>query len=166
MLLGDYDYSWLTVGKKFVAYYLLDSVYENGKFVSATGYVPAMLKKADSDEKQRVELIIVTDAAHPNGYVAGAKPVYVNGETDTVAKALLELEAGDTIEFLCDYYTYKGEYQDTYVLDDVTLTAAGMEDELAVGYYYLSDKDQKNAQPAYLFTDIYKQEYWSPILPR
>ena len=166
VLLGDYDYSWLTIGKKFVAYYLLDSVYENGKFVSATGYVPAMLKKADSDEKQRVELIIVTDDAHPNGYVAGAKPVYVNGETDTVAKALLELEAGDTIEFLCDYYTYKGEYQDTYVLDDVTLTAAGMEDELAVGYYYLSDKDQKNAQPAYLFTDIYKQEYWSPILPK
>ena len=166
VLLGDYDYSWLTVGKRFVAYYLLDTVYENDKFVSSTGYVPALLKKADSDEKQRVELIVVMDAEHPDGYIAGARPVYVNGETDTVAKALLDLEAGDSLEFLCDYYSYKGEYEDTYVLDDVVLTEEGMKDQLAVGYYYLSEKDKASAKPAYLFTDIYKQEYWSPILPK
>ena len=190
VLLGDYDYSWLTIGKKFVAYYLMDTLYDGDKFVSSMGYVPAMLKKAGSDEKQRVELIIVFDEKHPNGYVAGAKPVYVNGETDTVAKtladsgeqvellldvngqteisdkALLALEAGDTLEFLCDYYSYKGEYQDTYVLDDIELTEKGIESELAVGYYYLSENNKANAKPAYLFTDIYKQEYWSPILPK
>ena len=191
VLLGDYDYSWLTIGKEFVAYYLTDTVYDNGTFVSATGYVPALLTRAGTMERQRVELIILFDAEHPDGYVAGAKPVYVNGETEVVAKTLvdqnadetlellsdvngqtetvkndlLNLHAGDKIEFVCDYYTYAGEYQDTYVWFDVTLTESGMKDQLAVGYYYLTDKDKASAKPAYLFTDIYNQEYWSPILP-
>ena len=163
VLLGDYDYSWLTLGGQFVAYYLTDAVYENGKFISSTGYVPALLKKADSDESQRVELLIVFDATHPDGYVAGAKPVYTGGETETVAKAVLELEKGDEITFICDYYTYKGSYQDSYQLGE-TLTVKDQAPEVA--YMYLSDKDKTKAKPAYLFTDIYKQEYWSPILPR
>ena len=52
------------------------------------------------------------------------------------------------------------------MLDDVTLTEKGIESELAVGYYFLSIKDKANAKPAYLFTDLYKQEYWTPILPK
>lgn len=161
VLLADYDYSWLTIEGQFVAYYLTDAVYDGNSFY-VSGYVPIMLKKAGEEVSQRAELLLAFDDAHPDGYVVGVKPIYTEGETDTVAKALLELEDGDVIEFICDYYTYKGEYQDSYLLGD-PITVKG---ELKLAYMELSDNDKKNAKPAYLFTDIYQQEYWSPILPK
>ena len=38
-------------------------------------------------------------------------------------------------------------------------------DGLKVSTMLLSERDQKNAQPCYRFTDIYNQQYWTPILP-
>jgi hypothetical protein len=35
-------------------------------------------------------------------------------QTQTVAKGLLGVVAGDKIDFLCDYYTYAGKYSYTY----------------------------------------------------
>ena len=42
--------------------------------------------------------------------MAGVQTVYLNGETDTVAKSQSELQPGDTLEFLCDYYSYDGRH--------------------------------------------------------
>ena len=113
--------------------------------------------------------------------------VYVNGETDTVAKAAAAvsetektslivdgveesvevgfegISEGDVIEFICDYYDYNTTYQDSYVIGE-TLTVG--KDGLTVSTMLLSDRDQQRAQPAYRFTDIYNQQYWTPIIPK
>lgn len=149
-LIGDYDGTWLSVGGEIVAYYYLDTV-EEGSHVSITGYVPALING------NRSELILVFDDYRPDGYVAGARDVYQNGETSTVAKNLTELKKGDVIEFLCDYYSYDGNYQDTYRLGRIEYQ--GNE---RIGNLRL---ENTRFQVTYRFTDVYQQTYWTPTLP-
>ena len=69
------------------------------------------------------------DNDNPYGVISGALPVYPGGETETVAKNLIQVGEGDVLQFLCDYYDYKGNYQDSYALGDpLTL---GAETEIA-----------------------------------
>ncbi|MBQ0037277.1 MAG: peptidase C11 [Clostridiales bacterium] len=150
-LVGDFDYTWIAINDQPVAYYHTNTVC-NGDECTITGYVPAMVNG------QRAEILVVFDNEHPNGYVAGARSVYHDGETETVAKAVTALEDGDTIDFLCDYYSYHGDYQDSYYLGD-QMTVDG---ELTVSYVYI-DKDASSA--AYRFTDLYNQQYWTPVMP-
>ena len=149
-LVADTDRTWLSVQNQPVAYYHTDTV-ENGDEYTITGYVPAMLNG------DRVNLILVFDNETPGGYIAGADYDYVNDETDTVAKSLTELEPGDTLDFLCDYYTYDGEYQDSYYLGDtVTVT-----DNMLISN---TDVGEGAVRIMYCFTDIYNEEYWSPAI--
>jgi hypothetical protein len=68
---------------------------------------------------QLVDIIVVFDNEEPYGVVLGAQIKYEQEpETETVAKGLLEIVEGDRIDFLCDYYTYEGEYNDTYYLGE------------------------------------------------
>ncbi|MCR5357499.1 MAG: peptidase C11 [Lachnospiraceae bacterium] len=150
-LIGDYDRTWLSINKQPVAYYHIDTV-EEGDFYTITGYVPAMLNG------DRVELILVFDSDNPYGYIAGARSVYVNGETDTVAKSLTSVGKGDVVEFICDYYTYDGEYKDSYYLGEKMILTGN--DEIA--NTSIGDEDVK---VMYRLTDIYQQHYWTPELP-
>ena len=148
-LLGVYDGTWLAINDQPVAYYYIDTV-DDGENYTITGRVPVMING------MRADLILVFDNDHPAGYVAGARYDYRNGETDTVAKSFLELQEGDRIEFLCDYYGYDGSYQDSYYLGD-SMTVNGA---LTISNVYLSEK----TSATYRFTDIYQQEYWSPVM--
>ena len=151
-LTGDYDNTWLAIDKQPVAYYHLDTV-EDGDDYTITGYVPALLNG------DRVELILVFDNENPYGRIAGARSVYKNGETETVAKNMTEVGAGDELQFLCDYYTYDGKYQDTYELGDkITLT-----DDVEIANV---DVGKNNVKVMYRLTDIYQQNYWTPEIPR
>ena len=102
---------------------------------------------------ERAELILVFDNDHPAGYIAGARFDYRDGETETVAKALTELQAGDQIDFLCDYYGYDGSYLDSYKLGD-QLVVSGT---LQVSDTYVGQK----MVGLYKITDIYGQSYWT-----
>lgn len=150
-LSGNYDGTWLAIDDQPVAYYYMDT-YDDGETYAITGRVPIMLNDA------RAELILVFDNEHPYGYVAGARPVYDETETETVAKGITELNDGDEIDFLCDYYTYEGEFSDTYYLGE-KYTWHG---QPQISNVYI-DKDA--AQATYLFTDIYNNEFWTPVLP-
>ena len=150
-LLGEYDGTWLAIDGQPVAYYYVDSVFD-GDAYTITGRVPVLLNG------DRAELLIVFDNAHPYGVITGARSVYAGGETETVAKSVTELEAGDTIDFICDYYSYDGAYQDTYLIGD-TLTYTGSHEISNVAV----NKDRTVA--SYLFTDLYCQEYWTPAIP-
>jgi len=150
-LLGDYDMTWFSVGGQVVAFYHLDTV-EIGKDTVTTSYVPAMLNG------ERVRLIVVFDNDHPDGYLVGANTDYNNGETDAVAKNVTEIKSGDQLDFICDYYSYDGEYLDSYYLGD-TVTVS---DDMEIGYLLLPDDAKVTA--TYKFTDIYQQTYWSPEL--
>ena len=72
---------------------------------------PAMLNG------QLVDIIIVFDNENPKGKVIGAKVKYDTAtQTETVPKGLIDIVAGDKIDYLCDYYTYDGQYSNTYYL--------------------------------------------------
>jgi hypothetical protein len=117
---------------------------------STMGRVPALLNG------QLVDIIIVFDNQTPYGTVLGAQIKYdAETQTETVARGLLEIAAGDKIDFLCDYYTYDGDYSDTYYLgEQYTATGAWETENLSVG--------SMKYQMTYRLTDIYDNKYWTP----
>ena len=80
--------------------------------------------------------------------------VYTEGETATVAKTMDTVVPGDVIDFICDYYSYDGEYLDSYMLGEQLI----VQGELVISDVYV-DGDAANL--TYLFTDIYNQKYWT-----
>ena len=150
-LKGEYDGTWLAIDRQPVAYYHTGTV-DDGENYTITGRVPVMI----NDE--RADLLLVFDNENPYGYIAGAVFTYDEGETETIGKAVTELQDGDKIDFLCDYYSYEGEYQNSYYLGDP--------------WEFRSDAEISNvtidadaALATYRFTDIYCQEYWTAPIP-
>ena len=148
-LLGDYDRTWLAIDGQPVAYYFLDET-RNGDDYTITGRVPAMLNG------QHVDLMLLFDQDNPYGYVEGARIVYKE-ETDTIAKGLTQLQPGDTIEFLCDYYGYDGTFLDNYYLGEPMV----VDDDLEISNVDVGDG---NVRASYRVTDIYNQHYWTAPL--
>ncbi len=149
-LLGVNEGTWLAVEGQPVAYYHTATV-DDGTNYAITGRVPVL------HNGSRAELILTFDTERPQGYVAGVQTVYLNGETDTVAKSQSELQPGDTLEFLCDYYSYDGDYQDSYLLGDPLIVT---EEELTVGDVPLDGV----TRASYRFTDIFGKHHWTPTL--
>ena len=149
-LIADTDKNWLSIDGNVVAYYHTDTI-ENGDDYSIRGYVPAMLNG------DRVNIIIVFDNNNPKGYIAGATTDYVGGETDTVAKSMTEIQDGDKLDFICDYYDYDMNYQDSYFIGDSVTYHDGMK-------ISNTDVGSGKAYMMYKFTDIYNQEYWTPAI--
>ena len=148
-LIAASDRTWLAINGQPVAYYH-EYTSESGDEYTISGRVPAMLNGT------RVNLWIVFDDKNPKGYIAGAQTDYQEKATLTAAKNLTKLEVGDELEFLCDYYTYDGEYSDSYYLGDPMTVKDKME---------ISNVDVKsNVKVTYRLTDIYNQEYWTPAL--
>ena len=149
-LLGVNEGMWLAVEGQPVAYYHTATV-DDGTSYAITGRVPVL------HNGSRAELILTFDTERPQGYVAGVQTVYLNGETDTVAKSQSGLQPGDTLEFLCDYYSYDGDYQDSYLLGDPLIVT---EEELTVGDVPLDGV----TRASYRFTDIFGKHHWTPTL--
>jgi len=147
-LLGDTDRTWLAINGQPVAYYYEDTV-DDGENYTITGHVPVLLNG------ERANLILVFDNKNPYGYIAGARTDYVESETETVAKGMEELQIGDTLDFICDYYSYDGEYLDSYFLGEQMTVSENMT---------ISNVDvgEGAVKVTYRFTDIYNQHYWTP----
>nr|WP_325229711.1 clostripain-related cysteine peptidase [uncultured Oscillibacter sp.] len=150
-LLGDVEKTWLAVNGQPVAYYH-ESTVDDGEHYTITGYVPML------HNGHRAELLLAFDDENPYGYVTGVRAVYGEGETETVAKSDSALQEGDTLEFLCDYYSYDGTYQDSYLLGD-PLTVSG--EDLTISDVPLEGE----VRATYRFTDLYQQSWWTPPLP-
>ena len=165
-LLLDFDGTWLTVNGHVAAFYL-DSA-EDGV---TTGHIPAMLTQTQPVElpfagegglssqgetvTQLVYLDVVFDDANPDGVITGARPMYED-DTDVVAKGDIQIKNGDKIDFLCDYYTYDGEFESAYKLGEpLTVGADGLE----ILYYAL---DNVNCSVTWRLTDIYGNHFWTP----
>ena len=150
-LLGDVEKTWLAVNGQPVAYYH-ESTVDDGEHYTITGYVPVL------HNGHRAELLLAFDDETPYGYVTGVRAVYGEGETETVAKSDSALQEGDTLEFLCDYYSYDGTYQDSYLLG-YPLTVSG--EGLTISDVPLEGE----VRATYRFTDLYQQSWWTPSLP-
>jgi len=149
-LVGEFDNTWLSINDQPVAYYHADTTVDGDEY-TVTGRVPALLNG------ERVELVILFTQDEPNGFIAGADPDYDEDVTETKARGLIELEEGDTLDFLCDYYSYDGTYSDSYYLGE-QMTVTG---DLVISNTDLGDD---GASAMYKFTDIYQQSYWTPAM--
>ncbi len=150
-LIGNYDGTWLAINGQPVAYYYETTV-DDGENYTITGHVPAMLNG------ERVNLMLIFDNEHPNGYVAGAVRVYDNDTTETIAKNMEELQAGDTLDFLCDYYSYNGTYQDSYYLGEQMT----VDEQMTISNVKINGE----CSATYRITDIYQQHYWTEVIPK
>ncbi len=152
-LLAPEDKTWLSIEGQPVAYYHLDTQGDSSSYI-ITGRVPCMLNDV------RCDLIIVFTSENEDGYIAGACYDYVEGETDTVAKNLTEIKAGDCIDFLCDHYDKNRNYDDSYYLGERLVADKDMKDML-ISNTYIGDG---TALMTYCFTDLYGQKYWTEPL--
>ena len=150
-LIGQGGESWLAINGQPVAYYHTATV-DDGESYTITGYVPVLWNGA------RAELLLTFDSETPGGYVSGIRAVYPGGETEAVAKSDAALRPGDCLEFLCDYYSYSGDYQDSYLLGEPVTVG---EDGLTVSDAPLD----ASTRATYRFTDIYNQYYWTGPVP-
>lgn len=151
-LVGEYDGTWLAINNQPVAYYFMDQA-GNDEAYMVTGRVPAMLNG------QHVNLILVFDEENPRGYIAGAQTDYDEEETRTVAKGLTQLQPGDTLEFLCDYYSYDGNFQNNYYLGEPMT----VEEDMVISNVEIPGGTM---EATYRLTDIYNQAYWTPVMGR
>ncbi len=152
-LVIDYDGTWLAINDNIVAYYMESYVTDGDDYV-ITGRIPALLNG------ELVYIMVVFDNETPeneNGYVVGARYIYDEGETDTVGKGLIELKYGDRIDFVCDYYTYDGEYEASYLLGETFIVNG----ELTISNVPVGDVD---CVVTYCLTDIYANEFWTESL--
>lgn len=136
-LLVDYDGLWFTLGDAVVPLYV--SATED----SVEGYIPCELNG------EYVNLVVRWDE-EGTGIIEGAVRFYGNGMS---MKGLIPVEDGDEIQLLCDYYTYDGEYDDAYSLDEPFTYDSSMGIEYAPsgeGEYLIY----------YCLTDIYNNTYY------
>ena len=149
-LVADTDKDWFSINGNVVAYYHTDTV-QSGNDLIISGYVPALLNG------ERVNLI-VQFVNNDNGTIVGASTDYVGGETEAVAKNLTEIKAGDKLDFICDYYDYDMNYQNSYMIgDQITVT-----DNMTISN---TNVGNGSCHILYRFSDIYNQNYWSePIV--
>ena len=151
-LISMVDGTWLSIEDQPVAYYHTDTIDNGDDDYTITGYVPAYLNG------DPVKLELVFDNDHPYGYIAGARIDY-KGSTDTEARGLIDLQTGDRIDFVCDYYTYNGEYEDSYYLGETLVISDP--DNIKISNTYLGG----DFLALYRITDIYNGEYWTETVP-
>ena len=171
-LLAPADDTWLAINGQAVPFFHEYTLGE-GEDAVITGYVPALLNG------ERVNIMISFDPEHPYGTIIGLQKVYEENVTETVAKGIPALtdpivneeadwaaesetvfwKPGDTLDFICDYYSYTGVYEDSYLLGNPMT----VEEDMTVSYVHLGDG---NLRQSYRFTDLYQQHYWTPALER
>ena len=158
-LIGETDNTWFSIDGQPVAFYYEDTTETEDGDTIVTARVPAFV------DGVRSNLIIVFDKDHPSGYIAGARFDYSDEMKDigisdlsemTTAKGVTEIAEGTSIDFICDFYDYNGNYQDSYYLGDKWNYSKNA---------VLSYEDVgSNSKVSYLLTDIYNSEYWTPAL--
>lgn len=146
-LLAPEEITWIAINEQPVAYYHEFTV-DDGTHYSITGRVPVFYNG------ERAELILEFSDEDPYGSVVGVRRVYQDGETDTLPKAMATVQVGDTIDFICDYYSYSGEYLDSYMLGEQLI----VDGVLSISDVYV---DTDAARLTYCFTDIYNRQYWT-----
>jgi hypothetical protein len=176
-LAGVYSGAWPAINGQPVAYYYCDTV-DDGNDYTITGYIPVLING------DRAEIYMSFTDENPNGEIAGVRWVYPDLADDSLvaAKSLSDQVIYSdgtktlTIDFICDYYTYEGAYQDSYKLGDaidVKGTAAKDDNGEDVMVFDLGSAltfsdvyiNADHASATYRFTDIYGQQYWTPVIP-
>ena len=150
-LLKPEELTWMVASAdndnwQFVPFYYMYKTTDGDKTVY-TGRIPVLLNG------KLANLMVEID---DDLKVIGANYDY-RDEADMVSKNLYEIKEGDEIEFVCDYYDYNGNYDDSYILGDKLI----VKDEIYLGDMSLAEE---NALASYEFKDIYQQAYYSEAI--
>lgn len=148
LIVDGYEGTWIGINEQVVSYYQTGGEYVSDDEWTYSGYIPVMYNG------ERANIEIEFTAENPDGEVLGVRRIYDDG---MAAKGYIEMMDGDTIDFLCDYYGYNGEYKDTYYLGE-QLTVLG---DLEVTGMELEDV---KARYGYRLTDYYNANSWTPML--
>ena len=149
-LIGAYDNMWVSLNSQPVAYYYMDCAEADGVTVT-NGRIPVLLNG------DRAELLVRFDGS--GAAVVGARFIYADGETDTVAKADVALQEGDVIQPICDRYDYDGNYEDTYMLGGEIV----YDGSITVSDVTLNPADGTPVA-SYVLTDRFAMEHWTPAI--
>ena len=151
-LMVDFDYYWVALNGQVVPFYFEYETPENVKDGYTYGYVPAVL-----NGNEQIEMMIYWDEKHPDGYLAGYRPYSKEENISVPQKGFKQLKNGDTLEFLCDYYTYDGEYDGVYSYGDKIVVNG----DITVGYEYVGEYD---TNICYELTDIYNNSITTEMI--
>ena len=159
-LLIDFDNTWVSLDYQWVPFYGEAEVVTSDDDWYSYGYVPAVLNYVDENDIGRdIEIIVYWDDENPYGYVAGYRPV-----TDVVmplAKGWKQFRIGDTIDFLCDFYTYDGEYDGVYYFGEQITISGNENEEPAELYVSYEDVGSSDTLVCFMLTDIYQNRFWT-----
>ena len=149
-LLLEYDGTWLSINGEYVcAYYLVsDTKGSDGKWTTV-GRIPARL----NGEYVNLQ-VVFKEGSDP--VITGAYPMYGDSDVSVMAKGNVGLKAGDTVEFLCDYYSLDGKYTSTYTLGKKMTVPNGGLRPINVRI------DNTDVDAMYRLTDIYGNHFWIP----
>jgi hypothetical protein len=146
------DNTWYAIDGQIVCYYALETIFTETDVVFV-GCVPAVLNGTTD-----IDIIIQRDGENGEDYIAGYRLINSNslfGEGGTLGKGYKQFEPGDTVDFVCDFYTYDGEYDDSYYIGE-TLTIG---DTVPVVTY--EDVGDNNVLQCYMLIDVYQNYSWT-----
>lgn len=176
-LIADTTGSWLAINGQIVAYYHVSTI-DDGVHYSITGRVPCYINGI------RMDLLVVFDDQNEDGYVTGA--MLLDDQAEGSVPKVMSLEelavlcapdanvgedfSGEitvlgsppvTIDFICDYYSYDGSYDQSYYLGNAL--------QMTVDDLFNLKLSNVNVGASlnicYQFTDMYGTKYWSaPIV--
>ncbi|MEG1276218.1 MAG: hypothetical protein RSD27_11105, partial [Ruthenibacterium sp.] len=157
-LVISFDNTWVAIGGQVVPYYA-ESVTENtDDSTSFTGTVPASLVR-EGGAAQDINLVLEwSNSSAESGRVTGYRYAQGNsaiGAGGTLGRGLHALKKGDTVQFACDYYTYDGTYDASYLLGDALIIGDKMP---AVTY---EDVGTNPVLVSFMLTDLYQNQSWT-----
>ncbi len=156
-LLVTFNYTWVALDEQIVPFYAIKEEERPDGSWYTYGYVPAQITRIEDGSKLDVNVILYWDEQHQDGYVKGYRLSSEEGELDVAERNIMELEKGDKLDFVCDYYTYDGDFEAEYYFGD-TLT---VEETPVVSYERL---EKKPMDVCFYLKDIYRNEYWTETL--
>lgn len=143
-LMISFDHTWVAINGQIVPFYALGEESSEDNWMSY-GYVPAFVNGHE------VDLILIWDDENPMGVVAGYR--YGYEESAILLRGLVPIKEGDVLEFVVDFYSYDGDYEDSYYLDEaLVVDEAG----LFVSYEEIGEGD---CLVYYSITDLYQNNY-------
>lgn len=153
-LLITFDNTWVALDGQVVPYYAEDTI-NTAEGTIFTGYVPAVL-----NGETEIDIMLQWDSADADaGYVSGYRHY---GEAafgiGTVGRGLKPFVPGDRVDFLCDYYTYDGNYDGAYYWGETLVINERIPQ---VTYTDLGDYD---CLVSYALTDVYQNRSWTQMV--
>ncbi len=152
-LIDAWDGTWVTLcGQPAAIYPISDEDDDEDGLYITRKFIPALLNG------ERVDLIAEFNEETGEDLVLGARET---APTGVVGKGYVELNGGDEIVTVCDYYDYDGVFTGQHVLGDpVTVPEDG---RLTIANRKITAGEGSRLLSTWRLTDIYQAHCWMPV---